>query len=269
MIFFCGIDIGSLSTDCVIIDNEKNILGFSIIPTGHNAMEAALKAQEIALGKANVSKDKLSFTVSTGYGRYGTSLSQKSFTEITCHATGALHFFPNAKCVIDVGGQDSKIIKISQSGKVEDFMMNDKCSAGTGRFIEVMANSLNTPLEKMGSLGIKSKKDININSTCTVFAESEVVALVAKNVPKADIINGIHKSISKKLKSMVIQMKCLPPYVMTGGVAKNIGIRTALEDAFGKNVDVISEPQIVGATGAALLAKREYNKISTELKTKS
>ena len=268
MIFFCGIDIGSLSTDCVIIDNEKNILGFSIIPTGHNAMEAAIKAQEIALAKADISKDKLLFTVSTGYGRYGTSLSKKSFTEITCHAMGALHFFPNVKCVIDVGGQDSKIIKISQTGKVEDFMMNDKCAAGTGRFIEVMANSLNTPLEEMGTLGLKSKKDININSTCTVFAESEVIALVAKNIPKADIVNSIHKSISKRLKSMVTQMKCSPPYVMTGGVAKNIGIKKALEDTLKKNIDVISEPQIVGATGAALLAKREYHKISTELKTK-
>lgn len=260
MTFFCGIDIGSLSTDCVIINDREEILGFSVIPTGHNAMEAAETALEISLRKSDISKEDLAFTISTGYGRYGTPLSQKSFTEITCHTVGALHLFPDARCIIDVGGQDSKIIKISENGKVDDFMMNDKCAAGTGRFIEVMASSLKTPLEEMGNLGLESSEDIKINATCTVFAESEVVALVAKNIPKADIINGIHKSISQRLKSMVTRMKCSSPYVMTGGVAKNVGIRKALEEILNEKISVPFEPQITGALGAAILAKREYYK---------
>lgn len=259
MNFFCGIDIGSLSTDAVIINDDLEILSYIVIATKSNAGNAAEIALNAALKKIDLSKDDLSYIVTTGYGRHSTDLAQKSFTEITCHGIGARYFLSNARCVIDVGGQDCKIIKISEDGKVEDFLMNDKCAAGTGRFIEVMAKSLEANLYDMGEISRSSVNNIKITSTCTVFAESEVVALVAKNIPKADIIKGIHSSIASRLYSMINRMKVFPPYIMTGGVAKNSGVVDELARFLNEEIYIPEEPQIVGAVGAAILAKKEYN----------
>jgi len=248
----CGIDIGSLSTDVVLIKDNK-IMEYVVIPTSSNSEIAAKTAFDMVLDKANVKIEDISSIISTGYGRYSTPLAQKPYTEITCHAIGAKYFLKDVKTVIDVGGQDSKIIKISDKGKVEDFLMNDKCAAGTGRFVEVMARSLDVELFDVGALSLTSKSSLKINATCTVFAESEIVALVSQNIPKHDILKGICSSIASRLYSMILRIQTKGPYIMTGGVAKNIGVKVELERLLGEEIYVPFEPQIVGAVGAALI----------------
>ena len=251
-----GIDIGSLSTDAVILSGE-NILSFSIVPTLSSSEAAAVRAYEAALEQAHLTRADVTRIISTGYGRTSIDFADKAITEITCHALGARRLFPEAHSVIDIGGQDSKVIRLSQDGRVEDFSMNDKCAAGTGRFLEVMARSLDTDLDSLGPLSSLSKREVRISSTCTVFAESEVVALVAKGLPKEDIIRGLHQSVAERIYGMVVRLRAQPPYVMTGGVAKNSGVVAAIEQRLETRVLLPHEPQIVGALGAAIIAQRE------------
>ncbi len=209
-----------------------------------------------ALESAGLTADDVANVVATGYGRASTDFASKTVTEITCHAIGARRLFAEARTVIDIGGQDSKVIKLADDGRVEDFAMNDKCAAGTGRFLEVMARSLDTDLASLGRLSGLSTEDVRISSTCTVFAESEVVALVAKGAAKEDIIRGLHRSVSERIYAMVTRLRAQPPFVMTGGVAKNSGVIAALEERLGGKLLVPNEPQIVGALGAAIAAGR-------------
>lgn len=248
-----GIDIGSLSTDAVIL-KDGNIIAYSVIPTLSSSETAASNVFQAVLDKAEISKDDISNVVATGYGRTSTPLAQKAVTEITCHAVGARHLFNEASTVIDIGGQDSKVIKLSADGRVEDFSMNDKCAAGTGRFLEVMARSLDTQLDLLGTLSKSATQDIRISSTCTVFAESEVVALVAKGAAKEDIIKGLHRSIAERIYGMVVRLRAIPPFVMTGGVAKNSGVVAAIEERLESTILLPEDPQIVGALGAAIIA---------------
>jgi len=251
-----GIDVGSLSTDAVILSGD-DLLAFSIVPTLANSEEAAVRAYAEALGSAGLSESEVHNVVATGYGRSSIGFSSKAITEITCHALGAVSIFPEARSVIDIGGQDSKVIKLSDDGRVEDFAMNDKCAAGTGRFLEVMAKSLGAEVSSLGELAAASTQDIRISSTCTVFAESEVVALVAKGVPRADIVLGLHRAVAERIYGMAVRLRAKPPFVMTGGVAKNSGVVAAIEEQLGTRVLLPREPQIVGALGAALAALRE------------
>lgn len=254
-IITAGIDIGSLSTDAVILKGEK-ILSYTIVPTLSSSETAAEHAYNEALEKAGLQRSDVPNVVSTGYGRASIDFAFRAVTEITCHALGARRLFSDAKSVIDIGGQDSKIIKLSRDGRVEDFSMNDKCAAGTGRFLEVMARSLDTDLESLGRLSALSNADIRISSTCTVFAESEVVALVAKGIPKEDIILGLHRSVAERIYAMVMRLRAEQPFVMTGGVAKNSGIVSAIEERLNTKLLLPEEPQIVGALGAAIIAGR-------------
>ena len=248
-----GIDIGSLTTDAVILRSD-DVLSYAIVPTLASSESAAALAYETALGSAGVSAGDVSSVVTTGYGRGSTSLAGKTMTEITCHAVGARRLFADARTVIDIGGQDSKVIRLAPDGRVEDFVMNDKCAAGTGRFLEVMARSLDTPLESLGELSTRSRRDVRISATCTVFAESEVVALVASGVPKEDIVRGLHRAVAERISGMVTRLRAGPPFVMTGGVAKNAGVVAAVEELLGEPALVPEEPQIVGALGAAIIA---------------
>lgn len=250
-----GIDIGSLSTDAVILDGDR-VLSYAIVPTLSSSESAAKSAYDAALESAGLSASNITAVVATGYGRTSIDFADKAVTEITCHALGARRLFAEAKTVIDIGGQDSKVIRLSEDGRVEDFAMNDKCAAGTGRFLEVMARSLDTKLDSLGLLSALSDADVRISSTCTVFAESEVVALVAKGVPKEDIIRGLHRSVAERVYAMITRLRAEPPFVMTGGVAKNSGVVAALEERLGVNLLVPDEPQIVGALGAAIVAAR-------------
>ena len=256
MDIFAGIDVGSLSTDCVIINEKEEILSYSITETGANSTEAAEKSLEEALARGAVQRDKVKSIVATGYGRISVPFAGKRVTEISCHALGACKLFPDTRTVVDIGGQDSKVIRVGQGGKVLDFTMNDKCAAGTGRFLEVMASKLQVPLDEMGSLSVGANGEVRISSVCTVFAESEVISLVAQNHPKEEIIRGIHRAIVNRVWSMVKALGVEREVAMSGGVAKNRGVVTFLEEKLGHPIHVYKEPQIVGGLGAALHAKR-------------
>ncbi|HHT46263.1 MAG TPA: 2-hydroxyglutaryl-CoA dehydratase [Firmicutes bacterium] len=251
-----GIDIGSLSTEVVILKKEE-MLAQVIIPTGANSKLAAEKAMKEALEKSGLSFNELGYIVATGYGRVSVPFANKKVTEISCHGKGAFFLHPGVRTVIDIGGQDSKVIRLSPQGKVIDFVMNEKCAAGTGRFLEVMAHALETDLEEMSRPSAPSVKTANISSMCTVFAESEVVSLVAEGHPREEIIKGIIYSVVERTISLARRVGVEEELMMTGGVAKNIALREALEKSLGIKITVPDEPQAVGALGAALLAAEE------------
>jgi predicted CoA-substrate-specific enzyme activase len=254
--YFLGIDVGALTTNAVILDAREEIGGYGIVQTGANSTEAAEETLEKALVMANIDRGKIISTVATGYGRISVPFAQKKVTEISCHALGAHHLFPDTETVIDIGGQDSKVIRVGEAGKVLDFTMNDKCAAGTGRFLEVMAAKLRVPLDELGVLSLTASHEIHISSVCTVFAESEVVSLVAQNQPKEEIIRGLHRSIVNRVWGMVKTLGIRGAVTMSGGVAKNKGVVSLLEEMLGEGIHVHCEPQIVGALGAALMALR-------------
>ena len=251
-----GIDIGSLSTEVVILKKEE-MLAQVIIPTGANSKLAAEKAMKEALEKSGLSFNELGYIVATGYGRVSVPFANKKVTEISCHGKGAFFLHPGVRTVIDIGGQDSKVIRLSPQGKVIDFVMNEKCAAGTGRFLEVMAHALETDLEEMSRPSAPSVKTANISSMCTVFAESEVVSLVAEGHPREEIIKGIIYSVVERTISLARRVGVEEELMMTGGVAKNIALREALEKSLGIKITVPDEPQAAGALGAALLAAEE------------
>lgn len=252
--YVAGIDSGSSSTNAVILDENKNILGYSIILTGGGAEISGRKAFEEALEKSGLSRGDIAQIITTGYGRKNIEISDSSITEITCHAKGARYLYPEARTVIDIGGQDSKVITLDEEGNVINFVMNDKCAAGTGRFLETMAKTLGLTLDEMSVKGLGWKVPVTISNTCTVFAESEVVSLIAKNTDLADIINGLNQSIATKTVSLIKRAKGEPPYIMTGGVSNNVGVVKALEKELGHEIYVSKEAQICGALGAALFA---------------
>ena len=251
-----GLDVGSLSTEVVLM-NQDGDYRYIILPTGANSKTAAQKAMDEALHQVGLELEKLSFVLATGYGRISIPFADKRVTEITCHGKGAHYLFPSTSTVIDIGGQDSKVISLTPQGKVVDFVMNEKCAAGTGRFLEVMARSLEVNLGDMGNLSREAEESVSISSMCTVFAESEVVSLIAEGHPVEKIIRGIHDSIADRTVGMVNRVGLEKEVVMTGGVAKNSGVVKCLEERLGANITIPEEPQIVGALGAALLAGQQ------------
>lgn len=254
-IYTAGVDSGSTSTDAVIMDQNRKILGRAVIPTGAGAVSTGVKALQAALDEACLKKEDLAAIVSTGYGRSTIGIPDASdVTEITCHARGAVYLDPEARTVIDIGGQDSKVISVDENGKVLNFVMNDKCAAGTGRFLEQQARALEMTMPEMSRRGLEWKKDINISSMCTVFAESEVVSLVAQNVDTADIIHGLNKAIAAKTAGLAARVNKKPGYILTGGVAKNEGVVKCLEEKLGAPVFISPDAQLCGAIGAALIA---------------
>ena len=250
---FAGIDIGSLTADAVLLKNDE-IIASCVVPTGANSESAARRAFECALELAGIGELEVAAVASTGYGRSSVPFAGRTITEITCHAVGARRLCPGGATVIDIGGQDSKVIRLASDGRVEDFAMNDKCAAGTGRFLEVMAAALQTDLESLGALSDRSTQRVRISSTCTVFAESEVVSLVAQGLPKEDIIRGLHEAVAERIFGMVKRLRAHEPFVMTGGVAKNGGVVRAIESRLDAKLYLPPEPQIVGALGAAIMA---------------
>jgi (R)-2-hydroxyacyl-CoA dehydratese activating ATPase len=252
--FVAGIDIGSLTAKAVILDDEGRVAGQALTLTGAFSQKAGENAFEMALAMAKIEASDIKYVLATGYGRKNIPFAHAEMTEISCHAKGAHRLFPEARTIIDIGGQDSKAIALSESGVPINFIMNDKCAAGCGRFLEVMARALETEVEKMGELSLRSTKHTQISSMCTVFAESEVVSAVANKVERSDIINGIHLAIAKRVSIMVDHVGLVERVMMSGGVAKNIGVVRALEGELGTTLLVPKEPQLVGALGAALIA---------------
>ncbi|WP_271629226.1 acyl-CoA dehydratase activase [Caldicellulosiruptor sp. DIB 104C] len=250
--YFAGIDSGSTSTNAVVIDSSKNILGYCTVKTGFDVVSSAKLALSKACSMAGINEDDISFITSTGYGRISIPFSNIQVTEITCHAKGARALFPSARTIIDIGGQDSKVIKIDEDGNVLDFVMNDKCSAGTGRFIEYMARVLELELEDF-SRCLNFSEDLTISSMCTVFAESEVISLIAQGKRREDIVRAINKVVAIKAISLINRVKGEKDFVMTGGVAKNKGVVLELERRLDSKLLIPFDPQIVGALGAAII----------------
>jgi len=255
---FAGVDVGSLTAKSVLMGNN-GIISYSVMDTGTNPKKAGETVFDKVLNKAGCKREEIRHIVGTGYGRVSLSFVDRTITELTCHARGAHYLDPSIRTVIDIGGQDSKVIKLNADGSMSDFVMNDKCAAGTGRFLEVMARALEVDLEAIGSFSLSSRKPSRINSTCTVFAESEVVSLLASGEEKNDIVAGLHLSVAKRVGSMAKRLNIQEKIVFAGGVAKNVGVRNALEDFLEVHFTPLGEdPQIIGALGAAVVAKEQY-----------
>jgi predicted CoA-substrate-specific enzyme activase len=252
--YVAGVDSGSTSTDVVIMDRDRKLIAWTIQRTGAGAAAGAERALAEAVRKAGIREDEIGTIVSTGYGRETIGIGDDAVTEITCHAKGAHYLDPDVRTIIDIGGQDSKVIRIDGNGAVRNFTMNDKCAAGTGRFLEMMARTLEISMEDMEKLGGSGKEDVTISSMCTVFAESEVVSLVAKNTALPDVIHGLNKSVAVKTASLVRRVGMEEAVMMTGGVAKNTGLVRELENHVGTKIRVSQYAQLCGAIGAALIA---------------
>ena len=252
--FYAGIDSGSTSTDVVILNKEKELVASVIMPTGAGAANGAEKALEEALKQAGLNREDLNAVVTTGYGRTAISDGDKSITEITCHARGAHFLDPSVRTVVDIGGQDSKVIRLNEDGSVKNFVMNDKCAAGTGRFLEMMARTMEMSLDELSQVGLSHQEDITISSMCTVFAESEVVSLIAQNKRTDDIVHGLNKAVAAKTASLVKRVGGEEAYMMTGGVAQNRGLVQTLEERLGTRLVISDKSQLCGALGAALFA---------------
>ncbi len=251
--YVLGVDSGSTSTDAVVVDGGGNVVASVIVPTGAKASAGAERAISEVLEKAGLSLGDLALRVATGYGRDAIGGMDCAITEITCHARGAHALAPEARTVIDIGGQDSKVIHLDENGGVLNFVMNDKCAAGTGRFLEATARAMELSLDEFCRVGLEWKHDVKISSMCTVFAESEVVSLVANDTPVADIVHGLDMSVANKTAALAKRVGAEPAYLMTGGVAQNVGVVRALEDVLGHGVATHKDSQLCGAIGAALL----------------
>jgi predicted CoA-substrate-specific enzyme activase len=256
--YFAGIDVGSTITK-VVIQNE-GIIASIIKPTGPEQRRLANKVMEEALNKAVISFQAITYIVATGYGRINVPFADKQLTEITCHAKGISSLFPKAKTIIDIGGQDIKAIKIDATGRTIDFVMNDKCAAGSGRFIEVIADTLGVPLDKVGDLSLQSKSLAKISNICTIWAQQEVAASLAEGVPISDLLAGVHHSLADRICRMVNRLRVEEAIVVTGGGGKNRGLLKALSEQLGHKILVPEEPLVTGALGAALLGKEIVEK---------
>ena len=255
-IYTAGIDSGSTSTDAVIMDRDKNIIGKAIVPTGAGATNGAKKALAAALEEAGINEDSLTLTVTTGYGRENISFGNSSVTEITCHAKGAHYLDPLARTVIDIGGQDSKAIRIDENGSVLSFVMNDKCAAGTGRFLDMMARTMELTLDEMGELGLHWKNDVVISNMCTVFAESEVISLIGQGEKKENIAFAVVNSIADKVAAQCSKMNVGTGEVfLTGGLCECGYLQEILEQKLGSPVLTGPECRYAGAIGAALCSR--------------
>jgi len=252
---YAGIDIGSITAKAALIKNNQ-VLGTHVILTGYNPLKAGINVFETLLTKVKISKADISGIISTGYGRASIDFADKSLTEIICHGTGAHFMNPKIRGIIDVGGQDSKAIALDRNGQVENFAMNDKCAAGTGRFLEVMANALEIDLDQLGDFSLKADSPSKISSICTVFAESEVISMIAGQEKRENIIAGIHDSAAARVAILAFKINIQKPVMMTGGVAKNNGMVMALGKRLGLNLIVGNLAQENGAIGAAVLASK-------------
>lgn len=254
-----GLDIGSTASKCVVLKNGREIVGSAIIPAGVGT-SGPVRARRAALESAGLDENTVLPTAATGYGRHTYSGADYTLSELSCHAIGAHACFPEAKTVIDIGGQDAKAIRLSPSGKLGDFLMNDKCAAGTGRFLDVMARALELEVTELAEKDAEATAPVPISSTCTVFAESEVISQQAKGVNLSDLVAGIHNSVAARAASLVKRLGLIEPVVMTGGVARNAGVVRALERELGVSIAVSPLAQLNGAYGAAIAAYERYEK---------
>jgi predicted CoA-substrate-specific enzyme activase len=253
-IFFAGLDLGSTMTKVVLIDQDERIVASTVRHTGAEHRRLAQEVMRETLKAAGISLEDVTYIVATGYGRINVPFADRHLTELTCHARGVYKNFPDVKIAIDIGGQDSKVLQI-RHGKLLDFVMNDRCAAGTGRFLEILAAALGLKIEDLGPLSLTAKNKAAMSSPCTVFIQQEVAIHISRGVAIEDIVAGLHDVIAGKVARMAKRFKLEPDVVFTGGVAKNAGVVKALEDNLGSKILVPKEPLLSGALGAALIAK--------------
>lgn len=254
MIYGAGVDVGSTQTKAVIVDESHRIVGRSLIATGANVSRAAENAFTAACASIELPREAVGYVVGTGYGRYKVTFGDAQITEITCHARGAQSLFPATRTVIDMGGQDTKAIKVGPDGSVIDFSMNDKCAAGTGRFLSAAADVTGVSLDEIGGLSLAAKNPVRLTSVCTVFVESDIMSYLAQRKTIEDILGGVHKAIATRTMSLVRRVGVEPEVTFTGGVSRNVGMVRALEAVLGAPLNVSGEGHFMGALGAALFA---------------
>jgi predicted CoA-substrate-specific enzyme activase len=250
-----GVDVGSTQTKAVLIREDGSIAGRALIDTGANVVIAAERAYVAALSDAAVEEREVGCVIGTGYGRYRVTFGNAQVTEISCHARGAVHVFPGTRTVVDMGGQDTKAIRVGAGGDIVDFCMNDKCAAGTGRFLGAVAAALDVPLAGLGELALASERPVKISTTCTVFAESEVLAWIGRGKKVEDILLGIHRSMVSRAVGLMRRVGIESEVTFTGGVSRNVGIVRELNSALGHPVNVSDDAHFMGAIGAALFAR--------------
>ncbi len=254
MAYAAGVDVGSTQTKAVIINENGEIISRSLVDTGAHVIQAAENSYQQALQNGNLREEEVEYVIGTGYGRYRVTFGNAQVTEISCHARGAVHMFPDTRTVLDMGGQDTKAIQVSETGEIVDFCMNDKCAAGTGRFLGAASSALDIPLPDLGATALKAERPVRISTTCTVFAESEVLSWLGKGKKIEDILWGVHQSIASRSIGLLRRVGINEKVTFTGGVAKNIGMVKALEENLGLKLNVSEESHYMGALGAALFA---------------
>jgi predicted CoA-substrate-specific enzyme activase len=255
--YVMGVDFGSTTGKAVVLNGAGEILGASVVSKGSVSDEGVQAAIAQALSQAGIEVSELARTVSTGYGRRMLEVADASYTEITCHARGAVAMVPGARLVIDIGGQDSKVIAVDDNGLVSQFAMNDRCAAGTGKFLETLARAVQVPLEEMGPSAMTASRELQISSMCATFAETEVIALLAEGHRKPDVLGAVHAAIASRTVGLVARVGSRTPMVMTGGVAQNVAAVHHIQKALGVTLIIPAHPQTAGAYGAALIALDE------------
>jgi predicted CoA-substrate-specific enzyme activase len=262
MIFGGGVDVGSTQTKAIILSDRREIVGRALIGTGANVIKAAENTFVKALEDARLPREAVGYVVGTGYGRYKVTFGDAQITEITCHAKGAQFLFPGTRTVIDMGGQDTKAIKIGPAGEVLDFCMNDKCAAGTGRFMQAAAECMGLSLDEIGPISLKGQTPVRLTSVCTVFVESDILSYVAQKKRPEDILAGVHKAIATRTISLVRRVGIEDEITFTGGVARNVGMVEALQSTLGRKLNVSPEAHFNGALGAAFFALERAERLA-------
>ena len=254
MAYAAGVDVGSTQTKAVLIDEERCIVGRALTDTGSNVMQAAETAFQQARAAADVREEEVEFVVGTGYGRYKVTFGNTQVTEISCHGRGAVRMFPATRTVLDMGGQDTKAIRVNSAGEILDFCMNDKCAAGTGRFLGAASAALRIPLDELGPTALRGERPVRISTTCTVFAESEILSWLGKGKKIEDILLGVHHSIGTRSVGLLRRVGIEEQVTFTGGVARNVAMIATLEQRLGVRVNVSEDAHYMGALGAAIFA---------------
>ncbi len=254
MIYGGGVDVGSTQTKAVILSQDRKIVGRALINTGANVSMAAERAFQQAAESAGIKPENVAYVVGTGYGRYKVNFGNAQITEISCHARGANLLFPKTRTVIDMGGQDAKGIRVGEQGDVKDFVMNDKCAAGTGRFLSNAAETVGLSLDKIGPISLEAKKPVRLSTVCAVFVESDIMSYLAEGKTVPDILGGVHSAIAARTVALVRRVGIESEVAFTGGVSRNIGMVKALEEKLGCPVNVCEDSHYIGALGAAIFA---------------
>ena len=254
MAYAAGVDVGSTQTKAVIINEDQDIVARVLRDTGSGVVQAAAHSFADALDQAGIKDDEVEYIIGTGYGRYRVTFGNAQITEISCHGRGAVHMFPETRTVVDMGGQDTKAIRLGDNGEIIDFCMNDKCAAGTGRFLGAAAAALDLPLDELGPTALKSERPVRISTTCTVFAESEVLSWLGKGKKLQDILWGVHLSIASRSFALMRRVGIEEQITFTGGVTLNVAMVKALQDKVGTTFNVSDDSHYMGAIGAALFA---------------